>query len=74
MDMTSSDASIINGAGDMLGQDVGLVLSHVPQHLLGDGDCDLTVATSISITTPLQVDGNAVPSGCVFTTYSEFSE
>jgi hypothetical protein len=40
-------------------------LSHVPQHYLGDGTCDLTVASSID-TTNLKIDGANPPSGCVF--------
>jgi hypothetical protein len=40
-------------------------LSHVPQHWLGDGTCDLTVASSID-TTNLKIDNATPPSGCVF--------
>jgi hypothetical protein len=74
IDMAVRDASIINIL-DMLApppdMSLGLQLSHVPQHFLDDGTCDLTVAMSISTSTPLQVDGVAVPSGCVFTTVME---
>src|SRR5690242_12666044 len=47
-----------------------LALSHVPQHYLTDGTCDLVVNTSID-TTNHTVDGAAVPAGCVFTNDTE---
>ena len=50
---------------------LGLVLSHLPQHYLSDGSCALTVATSISTSTPLLIDGAPAPTGCVFTTDME---
>src|SRR6516165_1699626 len=66
-DMAVSDARIINDVFDMRMQppdmSPGLQLSHVPQHFLADGTCDLTVATSISTSAPLQIDGGGAPSG-----------
>lgn len=47
-----------------------LMLSHVPQHYLTDGTCDLVVTTSID-TSARKVDGNDVPAGCVFANESE---
>ncbi|HEY2748090.1 MAG TPA: hypothetical protein VGL86_25880 [Polyangia bacterium] len=47
-----------------------LMLSHVPQHYLTDGTCDLTVATSID-TTNKKVDGVDPPAGCSFGSESE---
>lgn len=51
-------------------QPLPLGLSHVPQHYLTDGTCELTVNTSID-TTARTVDGASVPAGCMFVTDSE---
>src|SRR4051812_16551644 len=47
-----------------------LMLSHVGQHYLTDGTCDLVVTTSINTSTR-KVDGNDVPAGCVFANDTE---
>src|SRR5881398_803713 len=47
-----------------------LMVSHVPQHYLTDGTCDLVVNTSIDTGTR-KVDGADVPAGCVFANDSE---
>ena len=47
-----------------------LMLSHVPQHYLTDGTCDLVVSTSID-TTAHKVDGNDPPAGCIFVDQNE---
>src|SRR4051812_8015858 len=47
-----------------------LMLSHVPQHYLTNGTCDLVVNTSIDTGTR-KVDGADVPAGCVFASDAE---
>ena len=47
-----------------------LTLSHVPQHYLTDGTCDLVVTTSID-TASRKVDGSDVPAGCIFADETE---
>ena len=74
-DMASPPPDDLTGA-DLSGVDLAMppgdlppafTVTHVPQHYLTDGTCDLTVATSID-TSALKVDGAAVPAGCTFTT------
>src|SRR6478609_2660193 len=47
-----------------------LMVSHVGQHYLTDGACDLVVTASINTSTR-KVDVNDVPAGCVFMNDSE---
>lgn len=47
-----------------------LLLSHVAQHYLSDGTCDLVVNSSINTSTR-KVDGNDIAAGCTFSNDSE---
>jgi hypothetical protein len=75
LDLAVRDGSIINQTIDLLTPTSDmpsvLLVSHVPQHFLDDGICDLAPSVSIVTSTPQLVDGHFVPSGCMYTTYME---
>src|SRR5258708_6169793 len=70
VDLSSPDLTTVDLLPPPADMTTVLAISHVAQHFLTDGTCDLTVASAID-TSNLTIDGAAPPARCVFMTAQE---